>query len=135
MIAAVPLVLADAQCLASHGCHASGGWLGGAIVGGAVLVGFIVVGVRLWRKPGKQSQGVGIVGVAQSGSVASVRQVIEALQSGQTNVVVSSSDRPSGPASAEATVRRRAKLEELHRRGALTDDEFAQQLSLLQSEP
>jgi hypothetical protein len=121
--------------LASHGCHASGGWLGGAIVGGAVLVGFMVVGVSLWRKPGTQSQDVGIVGLAQSGSVASVQQVIKALQSGQTNVVVSSSDRASGPVSAEATVQRRAKLEELHRRGALTDEEFAQQLSVLQSEP
>jgi hypothetical protein len=121
--------------LASRGCHASGGWLGGVIVGGAVLVGFIVVGVRLWRKPWAEGQDVGIGGLAQSGSVASVRQVIEALQSGHTDVVVSSSDRTRGPASSEATAQRRAKLEELHRRGALTNEEFARQLSLLQPEP
>jgi hypothetical protein len=64
-----------------------------------------------------------------------VEQIIEGLQSGQTTVVVSSSDGASNPVSSEATVQRRAKLAELHRIGALTDEEFARQMALLQPEP
>jgi hypothetical protein len=137
MIGGVPLVLAaDGQCLASHGCHAYGGWLGGAIVGGGVLVTFIVIAVRLWRKPGtSQSQYVGVDSLARSGSAGRVGQIIEGLQSGQTTVVVSSSDGASNPVSGEATVQRRAKLAELHRIGALTDEEFARQMALLKPEP
>jgi hypothetical protein len=122
--------------LAVNGCHAYGPRIVGIIVGGAVLVTFIVIAVRLWRKPGtSQSQDVGVRSLARSGSAARVEQIIEGLQSGQTTVVVSSSDGASNPVSSEATVQRRAKLAELHRIGALTDEEFARQMALLQPEP
>ena len=93
-------------------------------------------GEALARNPGTQNQDLGTVGLARSGSAAGVQQqVIGALQSGQTDVLVSSSDHGSGRASAEARAQRRAKLADLHRRGALTDEEFEQQMGLVDSEP
>ncbi len=138
MIGAVQLVVASGggQCLAVNGCHAYGPRIVGIIVGGAVAVTFIVIAVRLWRKSGNAPrQEPGIVGLTRSGSAARVEQVIEELQSGKTTVVVSSSDGVSRSVSGDVRVQRRAKLEELHRRGALTDEEFAQQMALLKSAP
>ncbi len=122
--------------MAVNGCHTYGPRIVGIIVGGAVALTFIVIAVRLWRKSGHAPrQEPGIVGFARSGSAARVEQVIEELQSGRTTVVVSSSNGVSGSGAGDVTVQRRAKLAELHRLGALTDEEFAQLMALLKSEP